>query len=390
MLQPPIVPTSDQKSLEGGLYLHIPYCKKACNYCNFHFSTRLKSKPDLIQALLKELEMRNKELEQVALTTIYLGGGTPSLLSMQELKSIFSAIKKHYNTDNIIEYTLEANPDDLTEAYFEGLKTTSINRLSIGIQSFSEADLTFMGRAHNTAQAHSALALAQKYGYHNLSIDFIYGTPGLTDEQWLANLEWLRHYNIKHFSAYALTVEERTVLHHQINSHELAPIDPEQAARQFELLTQFAANNGYDHYEISNFAADGLYALHNTNYWKAKPYLGIGPGAHSFDGTTRRWNLANNSLYIAGIANPKEAWYDQELLTPTQAINEYIMTSIRTMWGCNIATVTDQLSEEQAAQWTKEIAALKHKAWIHEDNGTLYLTLAGKLYADGVASQLFL
>jgi len=372
----------------AGIYIHIPFCRQACNYCNFHFSTSLKYKDDLLAALKQELALRKDYLQGREITTIYIGGGTPSLLNADEINELFDAICLHYPVNKLAEFTLEANPDDLNTQYLRSLRHTTVDRLSIGVQSFRDEDLLFMNRAHNAQQADYAIKAAQDAGISNLSIDLIYGTPGLTDAAWKENLDKVRLLSIPHFSAYALTVEEKTALHHAIKTKKVRPIDAEQAAGQFELMADFAAQNGYDHYEISNLGRPGMHAVHNTNYWKGVHYLGIGPAAHSFNGTSRRWNVANNALYIKGIAEKQPA-SEEELLTPIQHLNEYIMTSLRTMWGCDL----DRVSAEWHGDYTRTIEKNAERdidrGLLMKKENTLLLTASGKLFADRIAADLF-
>ncbi len=374
----------------AGIYLHIPFCKQACAYCNFHFSTSLKLKDHLLQAMLAELEMNRGYFNGKPIETIYFGGGTPSLLSADEINRITEKIYTLFPVNQLKEVTLEANPDDLTSAYLRSLKTTPVSRFSIGVQSFHEADLLYMNRAHTAQQADYAIKAAQDAGFTNLTIDLIYGTPGLTDENWKQNLRKIKELSIPHFSSYALTVEEGTALHHSIAKKKTKPVDNEQAAAQFEMLMQAAEDMGYEHYEISNLAKDGHYAVHNTNYWKGEPYLGIGPSAHSFDGKdTRRWNIANNALYTKSILQDKAPSYEEEKLTPVQHINEYIMTSLRTMWGCDLQKVESEWGSEYAKQIERSAEEFEDSGWLVKKEQTLKLTQAGKLFADRIAGDLF-
>ena len=372
----------------AGIYIHIPFCKQACHYCNFHFSTSFKLKDDIIRVLHQELIATKQYLTDQTIDTIYLGGGTPSLLKADEIKQLYDTICTHYNASHIKEFTLEANPDDLNSNYLRSLKTTAINRFSIGIQSFHDADLLYMQRAHNAQQADYAIKAAQDAGFSNLTIDLIYGTPGLTDELWQQNLNKLKAYQLPHFSSYALTVEEGTALHHSINKKNALPADPIQAAGQFELLMDYAATLGYEHYEISNFALPSHQAIHNTNYWMGVPYLGIGPSAHSFNGSSRRWNIANNALYLKNF-NSKITIYEEEQLSELQQLNEYIMTSLRTKWGCNITQISTKFGSHYAQKIKKLSDNFLNKAWMIESNNHLILTNAGKLFADKIASELF-
>jgi len=373
----------------AGIYLHIPFCKQACTYCNFHFSTSLQRKGEMIQAILRELEIQKDYLEGASIETIYFGGGTPSLLTSDEIKIITEYIFKNYNVGSLKEFTLEANPDDLDIAYLKTLRATAVDRLSIGVQSFRESDLLYMHRAHNVQQADYAIKAAQDAGFTNLTIDLIYGTPGLTDADWKYNLSQLAALQIPHFSAYALTVEEGTALDHAIKKKKAVPVDAVQSAAQFEMLIEQAPLMGYEHYEISNFAVPGMYAVHNTNYWRGIPYLGIGPSAHSFNGKERRWNVANNALYINSLLQENKLTYENEILTTAQHLNEYIMTSLRTMWGCDLDKVREDWGNEYTAQVIENSYQFREKKWMIEKDNKLIITDAGKLFADRIAGEMF-
>lgn len=333
--------------------------------------------------------MRKDYLPGKKLSTIYFGGGTPSLLTSDEIQTITDTISKHFDIDELEEFTLETNPDDLTRDYINSLRSTMVNRFSIGTQSFFDTDLAYMNRAHNAQQADYAIKAAQDAGYTNLTIDLIYGTPGLTDKNWLYNLQQVQQLNIPHFSAYALTVEEKTALHHQVQTGQSAPVDIEQSAHQFEILMDFANRSGYEHYEISNLALQGHRAVHNTNYWLGEPYIGIGPSAHSFDGTHREWNLPNNALYMKNLLIDKKLFSEQETLTTTQRLNEYIMTSLRTSWGLDIEKVKNNWGEEYAADLIKNAQRFIEEQKLEQKDNTLVLTNKGKLYADHIAGELF-
>lgn len=375
----------------AGIYLHIPFCKQKCTYCNFHFSTSLQGKDELLQAMLRELEMQKDYLQGTSVETIYFGGGTPSLLNADEIMRLIDAIYTLYPVQDLKECTLEANPDDLTPGYLKALRHTPINRFSIGVQSFKEADLLFMNRAHNAQQADYAIKAAQDAGFTNLTIDLIYGTPALSDREWVHNLQQVAALQIPHFSAYALTVEQGTLLHHNIEKRKTSPLDNEQAAGQFEILMEQAVLMGYDHYEISNLALPGHYAVHNTNYWRGLPYLGIGPSAHSFDGNSRRsWNVANNAMYTQSILTHHRIPSEEEVLTPRQRLNEYLMTSLRTMWGCDLEKVAKEWGNDHAVVIEKSARILVEEGKAEHQNGKLILTNAGKLLADGIAAALFI
>ncbi len=376
-------------TIMAGIYIHIPFCKQACAYCNFHFSTSLKLKDDMLVAIIKEIAAKKHYLPQAAISTIYLGGGTPSLLSADEIKTITEAIATHYDISGLQEFTIETNPDDLTPAYIKSLRNTAINRFSIGTQSFFDEDLAYMNRAHNAREADYAIKAVQDAGYENITIDLIYGTPGLTDKNWLYNLQQVRDLGIPHFSAYALTVEENTALHHNIKAKKSSPVDAEQSARQFEMLMEKAEQYGYEHYEISNLAKEGHRAVHNTNYWLGVPYIGIGPSAHSFNGTSRQWNVANNPLYIKSVMTSGTPESEQELLTQEQRLNEYIMTSLRTAWGLDMERVSRNWGSDYAQAILEDAQRFMEEQKLFQKEQTLLLTNKGKLYADYIAGELF-
>lgn len=373
----------------AGIYLHIPFCKQACTYCNFHFSTSLRMKDELLEAIGKELVLQKDYLEGEPVETIYFGGGTPSLLTADEINRLTDAIFRYFPVADLRECTLEANPDDLDNVYLKTLKGTPVNRFSIGIQSFRDEDLRYMNRAHSAQQADYAIKAAQDAGFSNLTIDLIYGTPGLSDAAWKDNLRKVKELDIPHFSSYALTIEEGTALHHAIRQKKTAPVDAEQSAVQFEILMEAAAAMGYDHYEISNFARPGHYAVHNTNYWKGRKYLGAGPSAHSFNGRSRQWNIANNALYIKSLLTDGKLHAEEEVLTPVERLNEYIMTSLRTMWGCDLAYIEAGWDATTAALLAREAAPFLEKGQMIREGNVLKLTPAGKLLADGIAAELF-
>ncbi|MBS1781819.1 MAG: radical SAM family heme chaperone HemW [Bacteroidetes bacterium] len=373
----------------AGIYLHIPFCKQKCNYCNFHFSTSLRGKADLLQAIQTEIAQQKDYLGETPIQTIYFGGGTPSLLSSDEINKIFDTIFKHFPQQNLLECTLEANPDDLSLPYLQTLKQTPISRLSIGVQSFQDADLRYMNRAHHAQQAEYAIKAAQDKGFSNLTIDLIYGTPGLDNRAWKQNVRTVNELQIPHFSAYALTVEPGTQLHHAIHKKRATPVDNEQAAQQFEILMEQASVMGYEHYEISNLAKPDHHAIHNTNYWKGIPYLGIGPSAHSFNGTTRQWNIANNAQYTRSLLHDNTLIFEIETLTVVEQLNEYIMTSLRTIWGCDAKNVEQKYGFDYARILLQKSTNLQEKGWLKQQEGILTLTPNGKLYADKIASELF-
>lgn len=372
----------------AGIYLHIPFCKKACHYCNFHFSTSLQNREELVECLHIEAEMQKNYLEGRPVQTIYFGGGTPSLLPPAAISSLLDTLRRHYNVQPDAEITLEANPDDLQPATLEGLKAAGINRLSIGIQSFFEEDLRWMNRAHNAQQAEDCITQARAAGFDNFSIDLIYGGPTLSNEHWRQNVARAVALDVPHLSCYALTVEPGTALDHFIQHHKVPPIDPDRAAQHFEMLMQWLEEAGYEHYEISNFALPGKRSRHNSSYWQGKPYLGLGPSAHSFNISSRQWNVANNALYIQGVRKGSLA-SEKEILSPQMALNEYIMISLRTEAGCNLERVAERFGPEKSRQLYSAGKEFIEKGWMKEEAATLRLTRAGKFFADGIAAAMF-
>jgi oxygen-independent coproporphyrinogen-3 oxidase len=370
------------------IYFHIPFCKQACHYCNFHFSTSLRHRDVMTDALLKELKMRSGYLEGEPVSSIYFGGGTPSLLPVKDIERIIAAIFKDFEVLPGAEITLEANPDDLSTEWLNDLRNyTPVNRLSIGIQSFHDADLEWMNRAHNAGHARKSLAMAQKAGFEDLTIDLIYGSPTTSDEQWAENLYIAFDHGIPHLSCYCLTVEEGTALHHFVQKGKSLPVDEERAARQFEYLMDQSAKAGYEQYEISNFAFPGRHARHNSNYWLGTNYLGIGPAAHSFNGVSRQWNVANNARYINGVEEGQLV-FEQEQLTPDQRFNEYVMTMLRTHWGCRMERLKE-LHEAGAAVFEQQASSYISKGEMELQEGAYRLTPQGRLLADRIAMELF-
>ncbi|MBC9931391.1 radical SAM family heme chaperone HemW [Chitinophaga qingshengii] len=373
----------------AGIYLHIPFCKQACYYCNFHFSTSLARKAEMVQCLLQEITLQQPYLAGERVDTIYFGGGTPSLLDTAELQQLLDCLYNTFDVAPDAEITLEANPDDLDIHKLQSLRDAGINRLSIGVQSFHETDLKWMNRAHNSQQALDCIVQAQQLGFHNITIDLIYGGPTLSDEGWRQNVQQAIALGVPHLSCYALTVEPGTALDHFIRKKKMAATDPDKAARHFELLMQWLEAAGYEHYEISNFALPGWHSRHNSSYWQGRSYLGLGPSAHSFNGHSRQWNVANNAAYIKSITAgvvPAEV----ESLTTAMQFNEYIMTSLRTSAGCNLEWVAEKFGAGQSLRLQAESKALIAKGWMEHKGETLRLTKAGRLFADGIAADLFI
>ena len=372
----------------AGIYIHIPFCKKACHYCNFHFSTTFESyRTRMIAAIAKEIEQRASEISNKNIQSVYWGGGTPSLLTRDEFFLIYDTLLRHFNIEVNAEITLEANPDDLTDNYLQMLSTTPVNRLSIGIQSFFDEDLKYMNRAHHAAQANNSLKKALELGFE-VSCDLIYGTPTLSNEHWLENLKILTDLKVGHISAYALTVEPTTALNTLIQKKKMAAPDENVAALQMEILMQQLSVAGYEHYEISNFALPGKRAVHNSSYWKGIPYLGVGPSAHSYDGTSRSWNIAENMTYIKAIENGN-SYRETETLTAEDLHNEYIMTALRTMEGIQLNYLEQQFGTQAAEAFLKNMLTFVNNGWVIASDRQYKLSQQGKLYTDYISSQLF-
>ncbi len=320
----------------AGIYIHIPFCKQACHYCDFHFSTSLKNKDALIKSILIEIDNRADKWQNHTFETIYFGGGTPSIVEVADIAMILKKIEQKFNISTSPEITLEGNPDDFTNTKTKAFQQLGINRLSIGIQSFFEEDLIKLNRSHTANQAEKAIKNAQNAGIYNLTIDLIYGIPQMSNEKWLQNIQKAIDFNIPHISAYALTVEQNTVLYYQIKNSIFPPLSDKQSSEQFDLLRKTLMANDFLHYEVSNFGKKAFLSKHNTNYWKNVPYLGLGPSAHSFDGQKRRWNISNNAKYIKDIEGN---YFEEEVLSKTDLFNEMIMTGLRTMWGVDLESI---------------------------------------------------
>ena len=382
----------------AGIYLHIPFCKKACSYCDFHFSTSLKKKDELLTCMQQELLLRKSELKNTPVETIYFGGGTPSLLNTQEIRRLIQTIQEHYTVIEYPEITLEANPDDLTEAKIIELAESPVNRLSIGVQSFFEDDLQLMNRAHNAHEAKKCLSLATRY-FDNITVDLIYGVPNMTNVRWRENLQTLFDLRINHISSYALTVEPKTALESFIRKGTYTDVDEQVARAHFEILVAETNKQGFVHYEISNFGKPNFFSKHNTSYWQGKQYLGIGPSAHSFNGTHRSWNIANNTKYIKSLKErvlPNES----EALSVHDRFNEYIMTGLRTIWGVSLQKVEQDfgvaIKKQLLASANKFIregllsVTMEEMGDVQTPTETLKTTQKGKFLADGLASELFI
>ncbi|MCF8273714.1 MAG: radical SAM family heme chaperone HemW [Flavobacteriaceae bacterium] len=372
----------------AGIYIHIPFCKQACHYCDFHFSTSLKKKTELVHAIVKEIVLRKDEFKNQTVETIYFGGGTPSLLSIDELLLIIETIFKHYKVSDNPEITLEANPDDLSKNLIIQLSKTPVNRLSIGIQSFFEADLKLMNRAHNAEEAKACLQEATKY-FDNISVDLIYGIPGLTNENWIKNIETVLSYQIPHISSYALTVEPKTALDTFIKKGVIQHVDDELVQEQFYLLIEKLEASGFVHYELSNFGKPDYFSKNNSAYWQGKSYLGIGPSAHSFNGNQRSWNVKNNSKYIKALQEnvvPLEI----ETLSVIDKYNEYVMTGLRTIWGVSLLKVEQDFGVHYKKYLFEQANLHLKNDFLYLHNEKLLVTKKGKFLSDGIASDLFM
>ncbi|MDB5275143.1 MAG: coproporphyrinogen oxidase [Ferruginibacter sp.] len=381
----------------AGIYVHIPFCKQACNYCNFHFSTSLKLKDEMIAALIKEISLTTTCTEDSDLIvtdkkepieTLYFGGGTPSIIDIKDLELLLAALHEKFIFSEKIEITLEANPDDITPAKLELWKKIGINRLSVGIQSFIEEELVWMNRAHTATESLQCIEDIKNAGFTNFSVDLIYGSPLLTNDKWKKNTDTIFEKNIPHISCYALTVEPKTALNKMINQHKKEPIDAGKQAEQFILLMDWMELAGYDHYEISNFAKPGMKSKHNSSYWQGKRYYGFGPSAHAFDGKSRQWNIANNALYIQSLKN-NVIPFEKENLTPIQQLNEYIMTSLRTMEGLSLGVVEERFGNKITRQLQSASEKWRLGGKVFADDKRIILTKEGKLFADGIAADLF-
>ena len=375
----------------AGIYIHIPFCKQKCTYCDFHFSTTYQDyEAEMIASIVKELEVRKEYLKDQTIETIYFGGGTPSLLNEFQIKTILDAVHKNYTCSKDPEITLEANPDDIDEEKALAWKSAGVNRLSIGIQSFDDCDLKWMNRAHDSQQALACLSIAQKVGIQNISLDLIYGLPDLDNERWKKQIATALSLNPTHISAYCLTIEKKTALHQLVKQKKLIPAENEQQSEQFEILIKTLKENGFDHYEISNFALPGFISNHNSAYWKGITYLGVGPSAHSYNGNSRSWNIANNSTYIKLLQNQKADtfdWVEVEDLTPENIFNETMLIGLRTSWGVNLNEL--ELAIKPDEKFKQKVAKYQSKGWMILSNNHLILTEAGRHWADAIAEDFF-
>ena len=372
----------------SGIYIHIPFCKQACHYCDFHFSTSLKKKGEMVLALAKEIEMRKSEFQDEVVETIYFGGGTPSRLTIEDLRLLIDKVYKNYEVTEYPEITLEANPDDLSKNYLIELKKAGVNRLSIGIQSFFEDDLKIMNRAHNSEEAKECLEIATQY-FDNISVDLIYGIPEMSNEKWLQNIETALSFNIPHISSYALTVEPKTALHKFIQKGIIPQPDDEVAQEHFQILVDKLSENDFIHYELSNFGKENYFSKNNSSYWLGKKYIGIGPSAHSFDGEKRSWNVSNNTLYLKSIQENKLP-SETETLSKTDRYNEYVMTGLRTIWGISLDRIQTEFGTTYLDYLNQQAAKYIEDYLLFVDENILRTTKKGKFLSDGIASDLFM
>jgi len=370
-----------------GIYIHIPFCKQKCHYCDFHFSTSLKNKEGLITALIAEIEIQKKYLDHEIVETVYFGGGTPSLLKTDDIKRILDKVDTEFDVVTNPEITLEGNPDDFTFEKLQELKYAGINRLSIGIQSFNSTDLVWMNRAHNSSQAFKCVQDAQSLGFNNITIDLIYGLPEMTNEAWKDNLQKALDLNVQHISAYNLTVEEGTALHHFVKTGKSKPVDDERSAEQFEMLIQILEQNDFIQYEVSNFGKENYFSKHNSSYWSGKKYLGIGPSAHSFNGETRQWNVSNNAKYIKALKE-NSIPFEIEELSKEDKFNEYILLGLRTIWGCDFTHIKNEFGEELLNRLKNNLKTYKGQIVLSKKG--VSLNKKGKAFADRIASELFI
>ncbi len=372
----------------SGIYIHIPFCKQACHYCDFHFSTSMKKKEEMVLALVKEMELRKDEFQNEEVETIYFGGGTPSVLSIDDIRFLIHSVYKNYNVIENPEITLEANPDDLDEETILQFANSPINRLSIGIQSFFEDDLQLMNRAHNSEEAKKCLAFATRH-FDNISIDLIYGMPNMSNEKWLQNIKTALSFNIPHISSYALTVEPKTALHKMIKTGIISSLDDDLAQQHFHILINKLQENGFVHYELSNFGKPNYFSKNNTAYWLGKKYIGVGPSAHSFNGKSRSWNVSNNSLYLKAISENKLP-SEIEILSKTDQYNEYIMTGLRTIWGVSLDKIETEFGSRYLEYLHQQAEKYISDKLLTVENNILKTTKKGKFLSDGIASDLFL
>lgn len=374
----------------AGIYLHIPFCRQACSYCDFHFSTNRSRQDDMVRAIMAEAQLHADFFEAgSSIETIYFGGGTPSLLTAIQIREILGTLHELYSISANAEITLEANPDDLDRPHLEAMRASGINRLSIGVQSFAEADLQAMRRSHNAVQARQAILDAQSSGFDNISLDLIYGIPGSSMAQWKDNVQQALDLGPQHLSAYALTVEPQTLLHDQVNKGYVAL--PEDAAYhlQFFHLIDALEQAGWEHYELSNFATPGFRSRHNSAYWLGVPYLGLGPSAHSYHKPVRSWNLRNNAQYLRAIAEGGKGLQEREVLSPRDQLNEYLMTHFRKADGVDLERMKTEWDFDLLTREREALNDFQQKGWMTQEGNMLVLSREGKMMSDAIIRDLF-
>jgi oxygen-independent coproporphyrinogen-3 oxidase len=372
----------------SGIYIHIPFCKKRCHYCDFYKSVDLLQVDSFLAALSQEIFLRKDYLNERIISTIYFGGGTPSILSAKQLCEILNLIRTTYTVLPEAEITMEANPDDLSAEYLKEIKSIGINRLSIGIQSFSDKDLIFMGRRHSAMQAIEAVKMSQSVGFENISIDLIYGIPGMSLQQWKENLQQAFQLKVQHLSAYHLTFHKGTQFWKQLAKGVIREIEEDESIMQFEMLIEEAQKNDFVHYEISNFALDGFFSKHNTSYWNQTEYLGLGPSAHSYNKTTRFWNISSVKKYLQHIDNKTIAG-EFETLSINDKFNDYLLTRLRTCWGISKNQLLQQFGSKYFQYFEQKIIHYKSLGFIEESNDNVYITKKGLFISDSIIEELF-
>ncbi|MGZ3863650.1 MAG: radical SAM family heme chaperone HemW [Bacteroidia bacterium] len=370
----------------SGLYIHIPFCRKACTYCDFHFSTNLERKEKLVEAICTEIVQRKDYLEDKILQSVYFGGGTPSTLSVDEVKKILDTVNANFTIDKNAEITFELNPEDADPEYLKAIRGAGVNRLSIGLQSFDEDELKWMNRAHTAQQSVDCVANARKAGFENISIDLIYGSRFQNENSWRETLHKVFELNVPHISSYNLTIEGKTKLNHLLQQKAEPEVDSALSSKLFDILMEETAKHGYEHYEISNFCQPGFMAAHNSSYWKGAHYLGVGPAAHSYNGNSRRFNVKSNAQYLQNIESGKPYW-EEEVLTDRDKYNEYILTRLRTSWGCDWNEMEKLFDKKFMEHFKNKLN--EHKKHIIISKGIITLNQAGKHFADGIAADLF-
>ncbi len=370
----------------AGIYIHIPFCKQACSYCNFHFSTSLRSKDAMIQSIIKEVVLKSIDYKET-IETIYFGGGTPSILSIQEINQIISKIFKNYNVSDYVEITLETNPDDITENKLAKIADTKINRLSIGVQSFIEKELIMMKRIHNSIQAQKSVELSLKF-FNNISIDLIYGVPESDMKSWKSNMDISLKFDLNHYTAYALTLEPKTILKKYTDNNIIEKLDDDVVYDQYYFTNKIFSEKDYINYELSSYAKKGFFSKNNSGYWLRKKYIGVGPSAHSFDGEKRTWNLSNNTKYINAINNG-QGFFQSEYLSIIDKYNEYVMTGLRTVWGVSLKYLEEEFGEKYKEFFVEKSRKYFDLNYLRKENNIVTTTIEGRFLADGISSDLF-